>query len=65
MVFNSIQFFLFFTVTVILYYLIPLKFRWMFLLAGSIFFYIFVIPYTYIIQPVGDDIIDRIITLDK
>lgn len=39
MVFNSIQFFIFLTVIVGLYYALPARYRWMLLLAGNYFFY--------------------------
>lgn len=44
MLFNSIEFLLFFPVVTILYYLIPHKFRWLHLLLASCFFYMFFIP---------------------
>ncbi len=39
MVFNSIEFLVFFPVMVVGYYLLPVKYRWIFLLAGSYYFY--------------------------
>ena len=39
MIFNSFAFLLFFTVITILYFLIPNRFRWILLWAGSYFFY--------------------------
>lgn len=39
MLFNTIDFAIFLPVVVLLYYLIPHKFRWIFLLAASYFFY--------------------------
>lgn len=41
MVFNSLNFFIFFPIVAILYYLIPGKHQWKFLLAASYFFYLF------------------------
>ena len=39
MIFTSLNFILFLSACIILYYLFPLKARWFVLLAGSIFFY--------------------------
>ena len=39
MLFNSLQFLLFLPLTVIVYFSLPFKYRWAFLLAGSYFFY--------------------------
>ena len=39
MLFNSIEFFIFFPVVFITYYLIPHRFRWVFLLIASYYFY--------------------------
>ena len=39
MVFVSLYFYLFVVVVLLLYYVIPLKFRWMAILAGSMAFY--------------------------
>ncbi|HOW35841.1 MAG TPA: MBOAT family O-acyltransferase [Candidatus Omnitrophota bacterium] len=44
MVFNSLQFFIFFPVVTILYFLLPHKFRWFMLLAASCIFYMAFIP---------------------
>lgn len=44
MLFNSIQFVIFFIVVFVLYYSLPNKFRWYLLLASSIVFYCFWIP---------------------
>ena len=44
MLFNSIEFLLFFPIVTILYYLLPHKFRWLHLLLASCFFYMFFIP---------------------
>lgn len=40
MLFNSLEFLIFLPVVVILYYLLPLRFRWFFLLVASYFFYL-------------------------
>ena len=40
MIFNSIQFIIFLPVVVILYYLLPFKYRWILLLAASYYFYL-------------------------
>ncbi len=44
MLFNSFPFLIFFTVITILYYTIHQKWRWLFLLAASCYFYAFSIP---------------------
>jgi len=38
-VFNSLQFLIFLPLTILLYYLLPFRFRWVLLLAASYFFY--------------------------
>jgi len=40
MIFNSIQFIIFLPIVVILYYLLPFKYRWILLLAASYYFYL-------------------------
>jgi alginate O-acetyltransferase complex protein AlgI len=44
MLFNSIEFLIFFPVVTLLYYLLPFKFRWFHLLVASCFFYMFFVP---------------------
>ncbi|MFA6947677.1 MAG: MBOAT family O-acyltransferase [Eubacteriales bacterium] len=44
MLFNSVQFLIFFPVTIIIYFLLPHKFRKYFLLAASCYFYMSFIP---------------------
>jgi len=39
MIFNSLEFLIFFFVTILVYFSIPHRYRWMFLLAGSYYFY--------------------------
>ena len=39
MLFNSLQFFLFFPIVTVMYFLLPHKFRWFLLLAASCYFY--------------------------
>ncbi len=39
MLFNSLHFLIFFPVVVLIYFLLPLRFRWIFLLAASYYFY--------------------------
>ena len=39
MLFNTIPYLLFLPIVVVLYYLLPHRFRWMLLLAASYFFY--------------------------
>ncbi len=49
MIFNSIEFFLFFGATLLVYYLLPFAWRWVWLLAASTFFYAYAQPaYTFI-----------------
>ena len=48
MIFNSVEFFIFFPITVSLYFLSPHKYRWVILLLASCFFYMAFIP-AYII----------------
>jgi len=59
MLFNSIEFLLFFTVVTTVYFLLPYKFRWFHLLAASCFFYMFFVP-VYILILAGTIIIDYI-----
>jgi len=44
MLFNSVEFLLFFPIVTVLFYLIPHKFRWIHLLSASCIFYMFFIP---------------------
>ena len=44
MLFNSVEFLLFFPVVTLLFFLLPHKFRWFLLLAASCFFYMFFKP---------------------
>src|SRR5277367_2754359 len=44
MLFNSIQFALFFPIVTLLYFLVPQRFRWMVLLTASCVFYMAFIP---------------------
>jgi alginate O-acetyltransferase complex protein AlgI len=39
MLFNSLEFLLFFPVVLVLYYLLPFKYRWLLLLIASYYFY--------------------------
>jgi alginate O-acetyltransferase complex protein AlgI len=39
MIFNSIEFLIFFSIVFLLYFLVPQRFRWIYLLAASCFFY--------------------------
>lgn len=49
MLFNSISFFVFFPVVTILYFALPHKYRWMFLLGASCVFYMAFIPWYILI----------------
>ncbi len=44
MLFNSIQFLIFFVVVTVLFYLLPHKFRWLLLLLASCYFYMAFVP---------------------
>ena len=44
MLFNSIEFLIFFPIVTALFFLLPYKFRWFLLLAASCFFYMFFKP---------------------
>lgn len=57
MLFNSIQFLIFFPIVVILYFIIEHKYRWIFLLAASYYFYMCWKP-EYIILIIVSTIID-------
>ena len=59
MLFNSIQFLLFFPVVTLLYFILPHRFRWMHLLIASCIFYMFFIP-VYILILIFTIIIDYI-----
>jgi len=50
MIFNSVAFILFFVVTLLLYYCLPLKYRWWWIIATGVFFYCYANP-VYIIVP--------------
>jgi D-alanyl-lipoteichoic acid acyltransferase DltB (MBOAT superfamily) len=52
MVFNSIEFVIFFIAVLALYYLLPGKYRWLWILAASIFFYAYAKP-SYLLVPAG------------
>ncbi len=72
MIFTSLNFILFLSVCFLVYYMLPLRFRWILLLVGSIFFYacsgweklIFVLA-TGLVTYVVAWGIDRIYSLDK
>jgi len=49
MLFNSFEFLLFFPVVLFLYYVLPHKLRWLFLLASSYYFYAASEPYLIIL----------------
>ncbi len=49
MLFNSVAFAIFFTVTVIVFYILPVKARWVWLLAASCFFYMYTHPVLVVI----------------
>ncbi|RPI17785.1 MAG: MBOAT family protein [Ignavibacteriae bacterium] len=45
MLFNSIEYFLFFSLTVVIYYILPSRYRLYLLLTASLFFYMYLAPY--------------------
>ncbi len=57
MLFNSISFLIFFPIVVVLYFLIPHKYRWIFLLVASYYFYMSWKP-EYIILIIASTLID-------
>lgn len=57
MLFNSGQFLLFFPVVIVLYFLFPHRFRWLFLLAASWFFYMCWRP-EYIVLILASTVVD-------
>jgi len=62
MLFNSISFLIFFPIVVVLYFLIPHKYRWIFLLAASYYFYMSWKP-EYIILIIVSTLIDYFASL--
>lgn len=66
MIFNSIEFLIFYPVVLLLYFLLPKKFRWTMLLAASAFFYlywsiklIFLIVFTIVISYTAAILIEK------
>src|SRR5215469_16635397 len=59
MLFNSIQFLLFFPIVTVIYFLLPHKYRWLHLLIASCIFYMAFIP-VYILILIFTIIIDYI-----
>ena len=59
MLFNSIEFLIFFPIVTLLYFVLPHKYRWIHLLAASCIFYMFFIP-QYILILASTIIIDYI-----
>jgi alginate O-acetyltransferase complex protein AlgI len=59
MLFNSLEFFVFFVIVTGLYFLLPHKWRWLMLLTASCIFYMFFIP-VYILILVATIIIDYV-----
>ena len=57
MLFNSLAFLIFFPIVVLLYYLLPYKFRWILLLGASYFFYMWWKP-EYIVLIVFSTLLD-------
>jgi alginate O-acetyltransferase complex protein AlgI len=62
MLFNSLDFLVFFIVVFVLYWSIPNKFRWLVLLASSYFFYAYWNP-IYVLLLLASTLIDYIISL--
>lgn len=59
MLFNSVEFFIFFPIVTILYFLLPHKYRWFHLLAASCIFYMYFVP-IYIVILFGTIVVDYI-----
>src|SRR5438132_913841 len=66
MLFNSLEFLIFFPVVTFLYFFLPHRFRWIFLLGASCFFYmtfipvyIFILTITIIIDYIAGIYIER------
>ena len=57
MLFNSIEFLVFFVVVTTLYFILPHKYRWFHLLAASCYFYMAFVP-IYIVILAGTIVID-------
>jgi len=57
MLFNSLDFFIFFPAVVVLYFILPLRFRWVLLLAASYFFYMKWKP-IYVLLIVASTLVD-------
>ena len=57
MLFNSIEFILFFPIVTLLYFILPYKTRWFWLLAASCYFYMAFVP-VYILILFGTIVID-------
>jgi len=57
MLFNSLQFLFFFLTVVLVYFILPYRFRWMWLLGASCFFYMAFIP-VYILVLLGTILVD-------
>ncbi len=57
MVFNSVHFILYFIITTVIYYVLPHKYRWAFLLAISCYFYMVFKP-VYILILAGTIVVD-------
>jgi len=49
MLFNSLSFYIFFPIVTAVYFLLPHRFRWMWLLAASAYFYMSFVPYYILI----------------
>ncbi len=59
MLFNSLHFFIFFPLVAIIYFLLPYRYRWFFLLAVSCYFYMVFVP-AYILILAATIVIDYI-----
>ncbi|MBK8803207.1 MAG: MBOAT family protein [Fibrobacteres bacterium] len=72
MLFNSAQFILFFVIVTSMYFLVPHRFRWMWLLSASCYFYMAFIPkyililgFTILVDYVGAIALDRAVRMRK
>jgi D-alanyl-lipoteichoic acid acyltransferase DltB (MBOAT superfamily) len=62
MLFNSIEFLIFFPIVVVLYFLLPHRYRWLLLLAASYYFYMSWRP-EYIVLILASTLVDYFVAL--
>ena len=59
MLFNSLQFAIFFPITTLGFFVLPHRFRWLWLLAASVCFYMFFVP-LYVLILAGTILVDYV-----